>query len=140
MAENPGIIVQARLTSKRFPNKMLARINDKPLILYTLDKLIPTLLPIVVAIPSNTSNDGLAWILKENGYNILSKKDNEQIAKDMIDKTDHFDGVHYNQLVPYIQNFRLVALINNLADSCHETGMSNLGDLFIKELGKVCDS
>jgi len=68
LAGTPGIIVQARLTSKRFPNKMLARINGKPLILYTLDRLIPTTIPIIVAIPSNTSNDGLAWVLEENGY------------------------------------------------------------------------
>ena len=64
----PGIIVQARLTGKRFPNKMLHPINGKPLILHTLERLKPLDFPIVVAIPDKFSNAPLGWILELSNY------------------------------------------------------------------------
>ena len=76
MAGTPGIIVQARLTSKRFPNKVLHPINGKPLILHIMSKLEVIQFPTVVAIPSNSSNAGLEWLLTGNGYTVF--KGNEE--------------------------------------------------------------
>ena len=65
-----GIIVQARLTSKRFVNKMLHPINGIPLILHTLKIINELDFPIIVAIPNTTSNAGLKWLLNQHGYTV----------------------------------------------------------------------
>ena len=48
---NPGIIIQARLGSSRFPRKVLQEINGKKLIDIVVDECRLTNLPVVVAIP-----------------------------------------------------------------------------------------
>jgi glutamate-1-semialdehyde 2,1-aminomutase len=58
-------IVQARLESTRFPNKILAKIGDKPLLEFLLDrlKLSKTISQIIVALPNTEANRNLApWI------------------------------------------------------------------------------
>ncbi len=54
-----GIILQARVTSKRFPNKCLATLNGKPVIDWILEACDKSGLPICVAIPQNKTNDAL---------------------------------------------------------------------------------
>ena len=54
-----GIILQARLTSKRFPNKCLATVKGKPVIDWILEACDKSGLPICVAIPENKTNDAL---------------------------------------------------------------------------------
>jgi len=60
----PGIILQARITSKRFPNKCLATLKGKPVIDWILEACNSTGLPICVAIPRNKTNDALEEYLK----------------------------------------------------------------------------
>ncbi len=62
---NPGIIIQARLTSERFPNKMLCPLLGRPVLEWVLDSARKTKLPIVVAIPDDWKNYGLLYYLKE---------------------------------------------------------------------------
>lgn len=57
---NPGIILQARLTSKRFPNKMLCPLYGKPVIQWTVEACLKSGLPFVVAIPDKKTDWGLA--------------------------------------------------------------------------------
>ena len=47
------IIIQARTTSERFPNKVLAKVNGKKLIDYSIDAAIISGIPFVVAIPEH---------------------------------------------------------------------------------------
>ena len=48
-----GLIVQARLTSKRFPKKIIQRINEFRLIDHLIYRLEKTLYPIIIAVPAN---------------------------------------------------------------------------------------
>jgi len=52
---SPGIIIQARLNSSRFPRKVMMPINGKKLIDIVLDECEETYLSTVVAIPENDS-------------------------------------------------------------------------------------
>src|SRR3990167_7257036 len=47
------IIIQARTTSTRFPNKVLSMVNGKKLIDYSIDSAILSGIPFVVAIPEH---------------------------------------------------------------------------------------
>ena len=47
------IIIQARTTSTRFPNKVLTKVNGKKLIDYSIDAAIESGKPFVVAIPEH---------------------------------------------------------------------------------------
>jgi len=77
----PGIIVQARMTSSRFPCKQIHPINGVPLILHVLDKLKTVGFPIVVAIPDKSSNAGLAWILEENGCDVYKGEEEDVLMR-----------------------------------------------------------
>ena len=66
--DKPTIILQARLTSKRFPNKVLANLWEVPLIKHVLENLSNTGFPIIVAIPFNPQNDPLVYWLDQNKY------------------------------------------------------------------------
>ena len=60
-----GIIVQARLTGKRFPNKILCKLNGKMIIDHVIDNLQMPDMEIFFAIPETMENDFLADILDE---------------------------------------------------------------------------
>lgn len=58
-----GIIIQARLCSKRFPNKMLCPLGGKPVLQWTIEAVKKTGIPFVIAIPDQTTDRGLGeWI------------------------------------------------------------------------------
>lgn len=76
-----GVIVQARLTGTRFPNKVLANLNGKPVILWVLERIKLCNLPIVVAIPASKTNDYLEIFLKEKGYNVFRGPENDVLAR-----------------------------------------------------------
>ena len=50
---NPGVIIQARLNSSRFPNKIFREINGKRLIDIIVDECEKTNLDVVVAVPES---------------------------------------------------------------------------------------
>lgn len=59
----PGIILQARLTSKRFPNKVLCPLLGKPIIQWCIEAIEKTKLPYIIAIPNTMPNRGLvSWL------------------------------------------------------------------------------
>ena len=58
-----GIILQARLTGRRFPNKVLCPILGKPVIQWCIQACEKTKLPFIIAMPDTKPNQGLAeWI------------------------------------------------------------------------------
>lgn len=69
--DNPVVIVQARLESQRFPNKILAPLLGQPLILWVLDRLARLPLPhtLVVAMPDTGSPAYEAQrLIQRHGY------------------------------------------------------------------------
>ena len=76
-----GIIIEARLTSKRFPNKVLANFDGKPILQRIIDELTPLNLPIVVAIPNAISNDSLADWLDERKIKLFRGLENDVLNR-----------------------------------------------------------
>lgn len=68
MRNKRAVIVQARMSSSRFPGKSLELIGDKPLLYYVVKRLELTGLSVIVATSSDTSDDILADYLQ--GQNI----------------------------------------------------------------------
>lgn len=71
MNKEPAIIVQARMSSSRFPGKSLALIGDKPLIYYVVKRLELLGIPVIVATSCETSDDPLAKYLKSQEIKIF---------------------------------------------------------------------
>jgi len=61
---NPGIIMQARLTSSRFPNKNLCKVKGMPVIDWVIEACLKTKYDIVIAIPDTKTNDALEVYLE----------------------------------------------------------------------------
>lgn len=76
-----GIIVQARTSSRRFPNKIFARLNGKPVIEHVLDELKKLNVPLVVAIPDTKPNDILSDWLENHDYKLFRGKENDVLAR-----------------------------------------------------------
>lgn len=70
----PTIIIQARLGSKRFPKKVLSKIENKPMIWYSIERLkgIPEIKQVILATTKNPQDEILLKIAKE--CNIMSFK------------------------------------------------------------------
>jgi len=66
-----GIIVQARASSQRFPNKCFALLQGKPVIEHCLERLKTLSIPLVVAIPKTKQNDVLYNWLIDRGYEVF---------------------------------------------------------------------
>jgi len=66
------IIIQARLTSRRFPNKMLRKIKNKTIIEIMLLRLkkFKYYKNIIIAIPNTKKNNILNNFLKKKGFNV----------------------------------------------------------------------
>ena len=79
MKKNVVAIVQARMGSKRLPKKVIAEINDKPLIIFLLERLkkCQEINRIILAIPDTSENDFLEKICRKEHYEIFrgSEKD-----------------------------------------------------------------
>jgi spore coat polysaccharide biosynthesis protein SpsF len=63
------IIIQARLASSRFPNKVLADLSGKPVIAHVIDRMraVKVVDEVCVAIPADASDNPLAEYLAEQG-------------------------------------------------------------------------
>ena len=66
-------IVQARMSSSRYPGKVLAPLAGQPMILRQLERIqrAETLDAIVVATSTDASDDELAQLIKVNGFNVV---------------------------------------------------------------------
>lgn len=65
---NVGVVLIARQTSSRLPNKVLLEINGKKLVEIMLDKVLINTKDYIFAIPDNHDNRGLRDFLESNGY------------------------------------------------------------------------
>lgn len=67
------VIIQARLSSKRFKNKVMKLINGKPLIWYVLQsvKKSKQIKKIIVSTSQNKSDDKLVFYLKKNNVDFF---------------------------------------------------------------------
>ena len=67
------LIIQARLTSSRFPSKVLKKINNKPLIFFLNERLrkCKNVDRIVFAIPNNNKNLRLKKYLERKNINFF---------------------------------------------------------------------
>ena len=76
-------IIQARQTSQRFPNKILAKINGKFLFEVVIKKIKKSkyLKKIVLAVPSNKNNIFLRKLLKRKKINFFSGSENDVLDR-----------------------------------------------------------
>jgi spore coat polysaccharide biosynthesis protein SpsF (cytidylyltransferase family) len=76
-------IVQARIGSKRFPNKVLTEINGTPMIVLQLRRVAKSKLisEIVVAIPESRKNDKLETILLKFGFKVVRGPEEDVLAR-----------------------------------------------------------
>lgn len=76
-----GIILQARSTSRQFPNKVFAHLDGKPIIEHCLNRLKLLQFPLVVAIPNTPQNDILADWLIEKKISIFRGKEHDVLDR-----------------------------------------------------------
>jgi glutamate-1-semialdehyde 2,1-aminomutase len=76
-------VVQARLGSVRFPNKVLADLAGKPALLFLLSRLsrAQNLDAIVVAIPDTEENDRLEVEIRHWGYPVIRGSENDVLSR-----------------------------------------------------------
>ena len=69
---NSVIIVQARTSSRRLPGKVLRQVNQKPMIVYMLDRLLKSKKTnkVVMATSTDKSDDVLAEIVSGEGHEV----------------------------------------------------------------------
>ena len=67
MSDKIGIIITARMTGNRFPNKVLAKFRGKPIIEHVLINAEKLGYPVVIAIPEKSDNDALETWCKDEG-------------------------------------------------------------------------
>jgi len=76
-------IVQARLGSIRFPNKVIRPICDTPMLSLLLATLVTSkrIDQIVVATPESSVNDLLAQLVRELGYEVYQGSENDVLDR-----------------------------------------------------------
>lgn len=76
-------IVQARLGSIRFPNKVMRPICDTPMLSLLLQRLSQArrIDQIVVATPESSVNDPLAQLVRESGYEVYRGSENDVLDR-----------------------------------------------------------
>ena len=78
-------IIQARLTSSRFKNKILNKIYDQELIFFLISKIlrIKNIDDIIVAIPKNKKNDYLNKLLIRKNIKVFRGSE-DNVLKDFM--------------------------------------------------------
>lgn len=85
-----GVIIQARATSQRFPNKVMAKFEDGTSVLQCVINKVRRLgLPVIVAIPNTPGNDVLAEYLEKFDVKIYRGKENDVLDR-FIQAADNF--------------------------------------------------
>ena len=77
------MIIQARISSTRFPGKVMKKILNKPMIyrIYERVKLCKKLDEVIVAIPSSKSDDKLEIFLKKNKIKTFRGSENNLLSR-----------------------------------------------------------
>ena len=88
-----GVIVQARINSTRFPEKIMQIINGKSIIELLLKRLSfsKTVKKIIVAIPDNKKNKKLENFLKQKKINVFSGDEDNVLKR-------YYDAAKKNKL------------------------------------------
>jgi 3-deoxy-manno-octulosonate cytidylyltransferase (CMP-KDO synthetase) len=123
---NVAIIVPARIGSTRFPKKLLHRIKDKPVIVWTADRLKKEApeFPLYFAV----DHESLADVLRRDGYEAIMTDPAHTCGTDRIAEVNRRLNARYvvnvqadEPLVTGAQIRQLVGLIQ------HDTDMATLG-------------
>ena len=103
MNKDYGIVVQARLTSTRYPSKLFSKIGKYPVIQWVIERLnlVNKNIPIIVVIPDNKKNKPL--------YDFLNKLDCFIIRGDEFNVASRFKKA--------INDFELKSVIRVCADN-----------------------
>ncbi len=83
-----GIIIQARLSSRRLPGKVLVQVGDRPLLQHLLDRLTTLAVPLLVATSSEESDTPIAEYCRLKGYPVY-RGDLENVAKRLVEAAAH---------------------------------------------------
>ncbi len=83
MKKKIGMIIQARMSSKRFPRKVMKKILDEPMIyrIYERVRLCKKLDKIIVAIPLSQSDDILEIFLKKKKIKTFRGSENNLLSR-----------------------------------------------------------
>lgn len=157
-----GIIIQARVGSKRLKGKMLMPLSKKPLILRIIERLKRVKLTnkIIVAIPDSKENDVLEKILKKQGVFIFRGSENNLVEryyfaakKFKIKNVVRFPGDNclpepseIDKIIKFYNSFSKPFFASNLQNILNNGypdgigaeifGFNFLGDLMKRELSK----
>ena len=90
-----GIVIQARLTSNRFPRKSLALLLGKPIIQWVVERaqMVSPEIGVIVVIPENKENDELNEFLKTLNVNIVRGSENN-VASRFVSAIEKFELDH----------------------------------------------
>ena len=90
-----GIVIQARLTSTRFPRKSLALLLGKPIIQWVVERAqkVSSEIGVIVVIPENKENDELNDFLKTLNVNIVRGSENN-VASRFVSAIEKFELDH----------------------------------------------
>lgn len=75
------IICLARQNSSRFPNKIFAHINGRPMVDYIIDKLKQIHTNIIFAIPNSVQNNELADYLQKHSVTVFRGSENNVLER-----------------------------------------------------------
>lgn len=90
MLDKVGIIVQARMSSSRFPGKSLKEIGGEPLIHYVVNRLELLGLPVIICTSDQSSDDPLVEYLKSSNT-LYYRGDLENVLDRYIRTAEEFD-------------------------------------------------
>ena len=76
-----GVVLIARQTSSRLPNKVLLEINGKKIIEIMLEKVLLNTKDYIFAIPENDENLILRNYLEKNGYHFFAGSENDVLGR-----------------------------------------------------------
>ncbi len=123
-------IVQARETSKRFPGKILKKINKKNSLEHIYDKLIKIskINKIIFSIPNNKNNLNLKkFLIQKKYYYYLGNENN--VLKRYFDTAKFFKADYVLRITadcPLIDNKIIERLINNFLDLKYDYGSNTI--------------
>lgn len=76
-----AIIIQARTDSERFPNKVLQKINDKPVLWHVIERCKPLDIPIIVSTTNRSIDDPIIEITKDCNVNFFRGSTNDVLDR-----------------------------------------------------------
>ena len=78
-----GAIVQARITSKRLPKKVLANISGKPMLERVVDRLKAArkIDEIIIAIPDTKENNELEGFIRKNDFKYFKGSEDDVLSR-----------------------------------------------------------